>query len=68
MLLRAKEVVDQRRFEQFPPIFANLYKTNRTVSVENFRPIHLTGRGLTGLEHQVTFLQLASFEPRIFNS
>ena len=42
--------------------------TNRTVSVENWRRIHLTARGLAGLEHQVSFLQLASFEPRIFNS
>ena len=68
MLLGAREVVDERRFKPFPPFFANLYNTNRVVSVENFRTIQLTGRGLRGLEHQVTFLQLASFEPRIFNS
>ena len=68
MLLNTRELVDWRRFEQFPPKFADLYQTNRTVSVDNLRRMRLVARGLAGLEHQVTFLQLASFEPRVLNS
>ena len=68
MLLRVREVVDQRRFEQFPPNLASFYKTYGNVRTHNFKEMHTTARGLAGLEHQITFLQLASFEPTIFNS
>ena len=68
MLLNLREVVDQRRFKQFSPNFAGLYTTNRTDSMDKLPRMRLTVRGLAGLEHEMTFLQLASFEPPVFNS